>query len=95
MDSFLFITNCLYMILFSKLLGKIIDTIKADLSMLHFVETADRDLVVSATSFKSDAVVIEIDAHLRISEALKEGELKTAVISSIAKCIQSSYIKAL
>ena len=51
--------------------------------------------MVSATSFKSDAVVIEIDAHLKISEALKEGELKTAVISSIAKCIQSSYIKAL
>ena len=49
---------------------------------------------MSATSFKGDAVTIEIEAHLKISQAMKESELKTAVIAAIAKCIQRSFVRA-
>lgn len=34
-------------------------------------------------------VTIDIETHLKISEKVKEGELKTAVIAAIAKCIQT------
>lgn len=64
------------------------------MSQLFGVETGERDLVVSATSFKNDAVTIDIEAHLKTSQAMKEGELKTAVIATIAKCIQKSFIKS-
>lgn len=33
-------------------------------------------------------VTIDIETHLKISEKVKEAELKTAVIAAIAKCIQ-------
>ena len=69
--------------------GNIIDTIKYDISQLYGVETLERELVVSATSFKNDMVTIDIETHLKISEKVKEGELKTAVIAAIAKCIQT------
>ena len=68
--------------------GNIIDTIKYDISQLYGVETNERELVVSATAFKNDMVTIDIETHLKISEKVKEAELKTAVIAAIAKCIQ-------
>jgi hypothetical protein len=63
-------------------------------SQLFGVETGERDLVVSATSFKNDAVTIDIEAHLKTTQAMKEGELKTAVIATIAKCIQKTFVKS-
>jgi hypothetical protein len=75
-------------------IGQIIDSIKYDVSQLFGVETGERDLVVSATSFKNDAVTIDIEAHLKTTQAMKEGELKTAVIATIAKCIQKTFVKS-
>lgn len=79
-------------VLFS--IGLLINTIRTDVSQLSGVETLERDLVVSASSFQRDMVTIDIEAHLKTSDALKEGELKTAVIAAIAKCLLKSQSKS-
>ena len=75
-------------------IGLIINTIRSDVSQLSGVETVERDLVVSASSFQKDMVTIDIEAHLQTTNALKEGELKTAVIAAIAKCLLKSQSKS-
>ena len=80
-------------VLFS--VGFLINTIRKDVSELSGVETLERDLVVSASSFQKDMVTIDIEAHLKTSDALKEGELKTAVIAAIAKCLLKSQSKSI
>ena len=69
-------------------LEQIIANLKAGISRVPGVETAERDLIVSATGFKSDAVVLDIQAHLRVTEEDEGGSrTKTAVVSAIARSI--------
>ena len=69
-------------------LEQIISNLKAEISRVAGVETVERDLIVSATGFKSDAVNLDIQAHLRVTEEDEGGSrIKTAVVSAIARSI--------
>ena len=82
-----FQTNLIVSLDDMKQLNHLISNIRLKLSQLNKVETVRRNLIVAATGFKDNKVVIDVEVHMLSNNDIECGEIKTQIIDIINTCI--------
>lgn len=82
-----FQTNLIVSLEDMKQLSHLISNIRLKLTQLNKIETVQRNLIVAATGFKDNKVIIDVEVHMLSNNDIECGEIKTQIIDIINTCI--------
>ena len=68
-------------------LHTLVQKIRGKLLEVSDIESSHRDIIVAATGFKDNKVIVEIDIHLKSTNEIRCAEIKTEVINLVNTCL--------
>lgn len=68
-------------------LKNLVQKIRDKLLEVSDIENKDRDVIVAATGFKDNKVIIDVDLHLRSTNEARCAEIKTEVVHLLNTCL--------
>jgi small-conductance mechanosensitive channel len=72
-----------------KALPVLINELKAELGKLEGIESKDRELIVAASGFENDKIIIEISLHFVSSNSEETARLRTSATDLISRVINA------
>lgn len=76
-----------------KQLAVIVNKIRSSLMSLDTIEKNERDIIVAATGFKENKVIVEVETHICSTNEVQCGEIKTEIVSRINSCLAGDNTK--